>query len=83
MVVLQRNTLNKPNVYDRCQNPLRTSPGLASFGVTSNSGFEVSSIRNLNKNKIPSKQYNPNKTVFENARVQNNMKLLMQNPWLA
>lgn len=32
-------------------NPIPTSPGLASFGVTSNSGFEVSSFRNLSKRK--------------------------------
>ena len=42
---------NKANVHDipGFQNPIPTSPGLASFGVTSNSGVEVSSFRNLNK----------------------------------
>lgn len=52
--------------YIKRGNPIPTSPGLASFGVTSNSGFEVSSCRNLNQRKKLVKQCNPNKTV-ENA----------------
>ena len=62
------------NTNDQFHNPIPTSPGLASFGVTSSSGFEVSSFRNLSKttkknwvnSAIHTKRY------FEKAWVQEN-----------
>lgn len=70
------------NTNDQFHNPIPTSPGLANFGVTSSSGFEVSSFRNLSKTTTTKlgEQCNPHKTLFWERM--SSRKLLLQNSWL-